>query len=307
MLVSIIIPTYNRAHLIGETLDSVLAQTYTNWECIIVDDGSTDNTDAVVGEYVKKDSRFQYHHRPKDRPKGANACRNYGFELSKGEYINWFDSDDLMLESFLEIKILKSENNAQIIISKRFENGESLNFKSLDEGVYFFSDFDREYIINRYSILTGDVLFSRIIICESFDEKLCKAQEMEFFTRVFDQDLSFRFINERLWNHRVFNDSISSSSNKNFSSKINSLVYLSKKLQKKYLADEDVIRTVKNYGVVLYKKLVINNRYFFVLKYYNHFRKSYNSNYLIFSFFFIYNVLTKRGFDVLKGSKKCFL
>ena len=54
-LVSIIIPTYNRAHLIGETLDSVVAQTYLNWECIIVDDGSSDNTDEVVGKYVEKD------------------------------------------------------------------------------------------------------------------------------------------------------------------------------------------------------------------------------------------------------------
>lgn len=83
-LVSIIIPTYNRAHLIGETLDSVLAQIYTNWECIVVDDGSTDSTAELLAFYVEKDSRFQYHHRPKDRLKGANACRNYGFELSRG-------------------------------------------------------------------------------------------------------------------------------------------------------------------------------------------------------------------------------
>ncbi|WP_372938266.1 glycosyltransferase family 2 protein, partial [Seonamhaeicola sp.] len=86
-LVSIIIPTYNRAHLIGETLDSVLAQTYTHWECIVVDDGSSDHTSQVVATYCKNDARFQYHQRPLDRPKGANACRNYGFELSKGEYI----------------------------------------------------------------------------------------------------------------------------------------------------------------------------------------------------------------------------
>lgn len=98
-LVSIIIPAYNRAHLIGETLDSVLAQTYINWECIVIDDGSNDNTSELLAEYCKKDNRFQYHHRPKDRPKGANACRNYGFELCKGEWIQFLDSDDL-LESF---------------------------------------------------------------------------------------------------------------------------------------------------------------------------------------------------------------
>ena len=55
-LVSIIIPTYNRAHLISETLDSILAQTYINWECIIVDDGSTDATGKVINEYIKRDN-----------------------------------------------------------------------------------------------------------------------------------------------------------------------------------------------------------------------------------------------------------
>ena len=104
-LVSIIMPTYNRAHLIGQTLDSVLAQTYPNWECIIVDDWSTDTSDEVVGEYVKKDSRFQYYQRPKDRKKGPNSCRNYGLELSKGEFVKWFDSDDIMHPKFLENKL----------------------------------------------------------------------------------------------------------------------------------------------------------------------------------------------------------
>jgi glycosyltransferase involved in cell wall biosynthesis len=80
-LVSVIIPTYNRAHLIGETLDSVLAQTYTNWECIIVDDGSSDNTDEFVGKYVKKDSRFKYYHRPEEHLPGGNGARNYGFKI----------------------------------------------------------------------------------------------------------------------------------------------------------------------------------------------------------------------------------
>ena len=63
-LVSIIIPTYNRAHLIKETLDSVLTQTYTNWECIIVDDGNSDNTEEVINSYIAKDQRFKYCHRP---------------------------------------------------------------------------------------------------------------------------------------------------------------------------------------------------------------------------------------------------
>ena len=110
-LVSIIIPTYNRAHLIGETLDSVLAQTYTNWECIIVDDGSTDNTDEVVDNYIKRDARFQFHHRPPDRLAGGNAARNYGFEMSKGEYVNWFDDDDIMCQNKLGVQVNELVNS----------------------------------------------------------------------------------------------------------------------------------------------------------------------------------------------------
>jgi len=119
-LVSIIIPTYNRAHLIGETLDSVLAQTYQNWECIVVDDGSTDYTDELLEFYCQKDSRIQYHHRPQDRKKGANACRNYGLELSKGEYVVFLDSDDIFIETTLQERIkflnLKVNQNPDLLL-----------------------------------------------------------------------------------------------------------------------------------------------------------------------------------------------
>ncbi|GGE32326.1 glycosyltransferase family 2 protein [Psychroflexus planctonicus] len=122
-LVSIIIPTYNRAHLIGETLDSVLAQTYPNWECIIVDDGSTDNTDEVVGAYVEKDARFKYYHRPEEHLPGGNGARNFGFKMSKGEYVNWLDSDDLLSPYFLsnkELEFLNGNFDAIVSLSQTF-------------------------------------------------------------------------------------------------------------------------------------------------------------------------------------------
>lgn len=106
-IVSIIIPTYNRAHLIGETLDSVLAQTYTNWECIVVDDGSTDDTEVLMSKYLKNDSRFHYLQRTEEYVKGANSCRHVGFLKAKGKYINWFDSDDIMHTNHLDEKIKK--------------------------------------------------------------------------------------------------------------------------------------------------------------------------------------------------------
>lgn len=128
-LVSIIIPTYNRANLIGETLVSIQNQTYQNWECIVVDDGSTDNLEEVIKGFSKADNRIQYFKKPSHLPKGPSAARNYGFEQSKGEYINFFDSDDLMHPQKLEIdlkNIQSGDYDFTISQSKFFnENGES--------------------------------------------------------------------------------------------------------------------------------------------------------------------------------------
>jgi glycosyltransferase involved in cell wall biosynthesis len=116
-LVSIIIPTYNRAHILGFTLESVISQTYLNWECIVVDDGSKDATDELLEFYCKADSRIKYFHRPSNRSKGANTCRNYGFEISKGKYIQWLDSDDILSENKLEAQVDKLKNKHQTTIA----------------------------------------------------------------------------------------------------------------------------------------------------------------------------------------------
>jgi glycosyltransferase involved in cell wall biosynthesis len=95
-MVSILVPNFNKAQLLRETLDSILAQTYTNWECVIVDDHSTDNSWEILEEYAGLDSRFKIFKRPIERKKGGNAARNFAFENSKGDYIQWLDSDDLI-------------------------------------------------------------------------------------------------------------------------------------------------------------------------------------------------------------------
>lgn len=110
-LVSIIIPTFNRSHLLGETLNSVLAQTYINWECIVVDDGSNDNTEELVQSYSKKDQRIKYYHRPQEKPKGASSCRNYGLEKSEGAFIQFLDSDDIISREKLSSQLKLLEKN----------------------------------------------------------------------------------------------------------------------------------------------------------------------------------------------------
>jgi glycosyltransferase involved in cell wall biosynthesis len=99
-LVSIIIPAYNAAAFIQETLDSILAQTYINFEVIVIDDGSRDNTAGVVKQVL--DKRISYKFKENE---GVTIARNYGFPFSKGQYIVFFDHDDLMPPDFLEKRV----------------------------------------------------------------------------------------------------------------------------------------------------------------------------------------------------------
>lgn len=117
--ISIIIPVYNREKLVVETLESVLAQTYTNWECIVVDDGSTDNSWEVLQTYAEKDQRIKVFQRDRE-PKGAPTCRNIGMEKAEGAYLIFLDSDDLLAPWCLEERyhILHANPKLDVLISK---------------------------------------------------------------------------------------------------------------------------------------------------------------------------------------------
>lgn len=124
-LVSILIPSYNRAFLMRETLSSLANQSYKNLECIIIDDGSTDDTKSIVADFVEKDKRFKLYER-KRLPKGACTCRNIGIEHANGEYIMFLDSDDLITPYCLSDRLKVANNNpgfdAWVFPGLHFEN-----------------------------------------------------------------------------------------------------------------------------------------------------------------------------------------
>lgn len=111
-LVSIITPTYNCGKYIAETIESVIKQTYSNWEMIIVDDCSTDNTKEIVERYIKKDKRIKYYLLKKNS--GAAIARTKAMELATGSYMAFLDSDDLWAENKLEMQLsfMKKNNYA---------------------------------------------------------------------------------------------------------------------------------------------------------------------------------------------------
>ena len=110
--VSIIIPIYNTERYLSQCLDSVLCQTFADWECILVDDGSIDRSDKICDEYVAKDSRFRVIHKENG---GVSSARNLGIQESKSDYVCFLDSDDRMKKDHLEI-CLKNINDADLLI-----------------------------------------------------------------------------------------------------------------------------------------------------------------------------------------------
>lgn len=200
-LVSIIIPTYNRAHLIGETLDSVLAQTYANWECLVIDDGSTDDTEIVTGGYISKDSRFQYYKRPADRLQGGNAARNYGFELSKGTYINWLDSDDLMSPDCVEKKVAAFTGSTQAVLHKnQYANYALTQFRKGKFEYEEIQDLYYYYAIEAIEIQTCGFMWRREFLEGRvlFDEHLQRYQDNEFHLRMLATKPNIDVVNEVL-------------------------------------------------------------------------------------------------------------
>jgi len=98
-IISIIIPVYNRAKVILNTLDSIAAQTFKDWECLLVDDFSTDDSWEILTEYAEKDERF--HVLKNECYKGACGARNTGIKHAKGDFFQFFDSDDEMYPDLL--------------------------------------------------------------------------------------------------------------------------------------------------------------------------------------------------------------
>ncbi len=108
--VSIVIPTYNRGGIIAETLSSISAQTFRFWECIVVDDGSDDNTINIVKKFCLRDKRFRFISRNR-KPKGAPVCRNIGLAEAAGNYIVFVDSDDVLAPWCLEKRVQTIKSN----------------------------------------------------------------------------------------------------------------------------------------------------------------------------------------------------
>ena len=213
-LITIIIPLYNRGHLIERTMESIKQQTHGNWECIIVDDGSTDNSMIVVQDLIKKDTRFQLYSRPVHKPKGANACRNYGLDLAKGEYINFLDSDDTFYKEKLtyQLAILEGSDYQFSVCQTMVVDDLTLKEKGLrSDTIESIRPLD-DYIIFKCFWTVHPPLYKAAFIKKyQFDESLQQSQEYELTIRILGDNPTFHTSEKVLVNLHAHNDRMSSS------------------------------------------------------------------------------------------------
>lgn len=245
-LVSIIIPTYNREWIIEDTLLSVISQTYSNWECIIVDDKSTDNTKEIVNNFVKNDSRFRFISKLNTEKKGASISRNIGIKHAKGEYIQFLDSDDLLANNKIEaqIQLLIDEDDKTIATCKwgdfintsdpivLHENKE--DYKSFTNSLDYFN------LIGKIGGFFPPInfLISKELIHFSgyWNENLTMNDDGEFFFRIISNSSKIVFTDETYVLYRNNNSTNDNLSTLNSEEKGNQLLYSWKLIEALYEA-----------------------------------------------------------------------
>ncbi|WP_163398641.1 glycosyltransferase family 2 protein [Flavobacterium fluviatile] len=207
-LVSIITPTYNAEKYIRETLQSVLNQSYQNWEMILADDASTDTTVAIIEEFAQKDNRIRLFKLPENN--GNGFARNAALEKASGKYIAYLDADDLWFREKLEkqIQFLKTNNlhftfsfydsideegNA---LNRRVESPNPLTYKQV-----FFCN----YVGNLTAIYDADY-FGKIIL-----ETSQKRQDWRIWLTILEQIKTAKPVPESLAFYRIRKNSVSSS------------------------------------------------------------------------------------------------
>jgi len=184
-LVSIIMPNYNKAKFIAESIESVIKQTYSNWELIIVDDISTDNSLEIIQSFSKVSTKISFHIR-KSKKKGGSACRNIGIDKTKGEYIVFLDSDDL-LETFClqqRINIIKQYNELDFAV---FPIGTF--YKKIGDSTSYWippkSNHLKKFLAHELPWHTSSVIWRKRFIekLKGFNENFIRLQDVELHTK----------------------------------------------------------------------------------------------------------------------------
>ena len=213
-MITVIIPLYNAARFIEETLQSVQAQTYTDWECVVVDDGSTDNGAEIVQRMAQADTRIRYVYQSNA---GPSAARNHGLRLAKGNYIQFLDADDWfppqrferMLSAYMQTseKVIlysglclgaEDDIHHHMPYSARTNVGD-VDFKRM------YGGFGREF-----SFIPGAILFPAAYLKHvQWNEAMRASEDWDYYLQLTQRGYTFRNLPEELFVYRLVGGGLS--------------------------------------------------------------------------------------------------
>lgn len=217
-LISIIVPIYNTEKYLHQCLDSILNQTYTNFEVLLVNDGSTDSSRMICQEYVERDSRFRYI----EKANGVlTDARNVGITRAQGEFLSFVDSDDWIEPTYVEdLYRAALLNDAEVVVSnyQEFHQERNVYLIHLYED-YYETHYSGEELIQQLPLLerkdlsfktSWGILFARRLFDTISFPKGKTIEDTRTNYRLFAESCRSIYIHKALYNYRVGVDSISS-------------------------------------------------------------------------------------------------
>lgn len=283
--VSIIVPCYNQAQYLDEALQSVLNQTYTNWECIIVNDGSTDSTEKIASKWCDSDLRFRYFYKENG---GISSARNLALDNVNGDYLQFLDSDDILDKNKLQISLdtLNESGRENLVIS---------NFRmfttKITKSSAPFCDLKYELLNFNSALLNWESVFSIPIHCGFFDirffeefrfsSKLDLREDWIMWLFIFQKVSKVYFLDQTLVYYRLHPKSVTADESNLFNSYVSAVFclgdfliekdyinYLQSELQKKHIEIKKLRTTIYNYQNSMTYKMAKKIKNTFLSKYF---------------------------------------
>ncbi len=217
MLISVIVPIYNSSIYLGECIDSILSQTYTNFELHLINDGSKDNSGEICENYSRKDSRINVIHKANS---GVSDTRNIGITVAKGEAISFIDSDDWIDNDYLEVFVKNFQNYDTLLIQSIKRDGKAIsnyNFRTYNTSTELSDLFTENNLL--YCGAPFAKFYHKSIISDNwiiFNKEISYGEDLIFFLDYMKHIKNVTFLDSIKYNYRYILGSLSTLKNHPF-------------------------------------------------------------------------------------------
>lgn len=216
-LISIIVPCYNAEKTIDRCIESVVRQTYSNWEMVIVNDGSNDSSETKISRWIKKDHRIKY---IQQKNAGVSTARNKGMQMAKGRYFAFLDADDWYELNFLQIlqETIKEKNTDIASCAYRIENeltGHDVLSSNKGKCIFYGDKCLRAFLFNMSikGFMCNKLFKAELLKEKNFRSDLKLCEDMEMLCQLYTKKLSMAYVNKALYHYWIVGEGATQSEN----------------------------------------------------------------------------------------------